>query len=522
MGTGRLADLWDDLDAVAQVLDRTGAGDNAVLELLATDPGVNHPHRRGDPGPGRSGSGCGLHLVSGGKLSRTDRGPGADAHELRSEPSRWWRGLAPELAGRIGSLTTFSRMATDYYRILGVERDADPGLIKKAFRRLARQTHPDANPGDAGAEARFREVAEAYEVLSDPERRRAYDRGEQVDLSGMFGDLDDLLRSVFGGSGFFGGGQSARGQDILVRVGLSLEEAAFGAETTVEFEAEAVCSACGGNGAAAGAQVIGCRGCGGSGMVRSTRSGFFGSMVTTSTCPRCGGRGREITDPLREVPRIGGTSPTSLPQGRGAGRCLGRKPPSAEGQGRRRTAGRRGGGPLRRGASPLRQPVRERGGSPVPPGHDRIDRGGAGGRGGDPPAGGGLPHPAHPARNPAGLGQPATGLRNAPDGGSPARRHVGGGGSGSPQGGVPGRGATLEEPGRTAGRISPARFHAKGAAAKCSEKALVRSGDFGRVGREAGEHDGTDHSVSEVQWIANVFSAGSCRGIDSGRDSGRD
>lgn len=191
-------------------------------------------------------------------------------------------------------------MARDYYRILGVERDADPGVIKKAFRRLARQTHPDANPGDAGAEARFREVAEAYEVLSDPERRRAYDRGEQVDLSGMFGDLDDLLSSVFGGSGFFGAarsGQSARGQDVLVRVSLSLEEAAFGADTTVEFEAEAVCSACGGDGAAAGARVIGCRGCGGSGMVRSTRSGFFGSMVTTSTCPRCGGRGREITDP---------------------------------------------------------------------------------------------------------------------------------------------------------------------------------------------------------------------------------
>ena len=238
-------------------------------------------------------------------------------------------------------------MAKDYYRILGVERDADSGLIKKAFRRLARQTHPDANPGDARAEARFREVAEAYEVLSDPERRRAYDRGEQVDLSGMFGDLDDLLRSVFGGSGFFGagrGGQSARGQDILVRVGLSLEEAAFGAETTVEFEAESVCSACGGDGAAAGAQVIGCRGCGGSGMVRSTRSGFFGSMVTTSTCPRCGGRGREITDPCGRC-RGSGSYPQSrslkveVPAG-----VSGRKPAPAEGQGARpgRREGRRG------------------------------------------------------------------------------------------------------------------------------------------------------------------------------------
>ena len=189
-------------------------------------------------------------------------------------------------------------MAQDYYQILGVPRDADPGRIKKAFRKLARETHPDANPGDQQAEARFREVAEAYEVLSDPDRRRSYDRGEQVDISGMFGNLDDLLRSVFGGSGFFGAastGQDSRGQDVLVRIGLSLEEAAFGAETTVEYQAEAVCSTCGGDGASPGAQVVTCRGGGGGGGGRSTRSGFFGSMVTASPCPRCRGRGREVT-----------------------------------------------------------------------------------------------------------------------------------------------------------------------------------------------------------------------------------
>ena len=189
-------------------------------------------------------------------------------------------------------------MARDYYQILGVDREADSNQIKRAFRRLARQTHPDANPGDPQAEARFREVAEAYEVLSDPDRRRSYDQGEQIDISGMFGDLDDLLRSVFGGSGFFGGqgaSQRSRGQDILVRVGLSLEEAAFGVEKRVEFEAQAACSTCGGDGAAAGSEITSCRGCGGSGMLRSTRSSFFGSMVTTSTCLRCGGRGREVT-----------------------------------------------------------------------------------------------------------------------------------------------------------------------------------------------------------------------------------
>ena len=189
-------------------------------------------------------------------------------------------------------------MAKDYYRILGVDREADAGEIKRAFRRLARETHPDANPGDSQAEARFREVAEAYEVLSDPDRRRSYDRGEQIDVSGLFSDFDDLLRSVFGGSGMFGGAgatRSSRGHDVLVRIGLSLEEAAFGAQTQVEFEAEGVCPKCGGDGAAAGAEVLACRGCGGAGMVRTTRQSFFGAMMTTTTCPRCQGRGREVT-----------------------------------------------------------------------------------------------------------------------------------------------------------------------------------------------------------------------------------
>ena len=189
-------------------------------------------------------------------------------------------------------------MAKDYYRILGVDRDADSNQIKRAFRRLARETHPDANPDDPQAEARFREIAEAYEVLSNPERRHSHDRGEQVDISGMFGNLDDLLRSVFGGSGFFGTAgtaQRSRGQDILVRIGLRLEEAAFGTETNVGFKAEAACSTCGGEGVAAGATVRSCQSCGGSGMVRSTRSSFFGSMVTTTTCPKCRGRGREAS-----------------------------------------------------------------------------------------------------------------------------------------------------------------------------------------------------------------------------------
>ncbi|MDX1469712.1 MAG: DnaJ domain-containing protein, partial [Acidimicrobiia bacterium] len=113
-------------------------------------------------------------------------------------------------------------MATDYYKVLGVERDATTEQIKKAFRRIARETHPDANPDDPEAAARFRSAAEAYEVLSDPDRRARYDRGDTIDLTDLFGGiggLDDLLRSVFGNTGGFGRGaaRQARGRDVLVR-----------------------------------------------------------------------------------------------------------------------------------------------------------------------------------------------------------------------------------------------------------------------------------------------------------------
>ncbi len=129
-------------------------------------------------------------------------------------------------------------MARDYYADLGVARDASPEDIKSAFRRLAREHHPDANPGDPAAESRFRRIAEAYEVLSDPDRRRSYDRGETLefgDLFAGFGGLDDLIRSVFGDGGFFNtqGGRPAsnRGRDVLVGVEVDLASAAFGGET---------------------------------------------------------------------------------------------------------------------------------------------------------------------------------------------------------------------------------------------------------------------------------------------------
>ncbi len=193
-------------------------------------------------------------------------------------------------------------MATDYYDTLGVSRDATTEEIKKAFRKIARETHPDANPGDSTAESGFREAAEAYEVLSDPDRRRRYDRGDVVEIGDLFagvGGIDDILRSVFGEGGLFGSAQSrpARGRDVLVRVEIELTEAAFGAEVPVRFSTRVSCRNCDGNGAEPGTGYQTCSECGGSGAVRVARRSIFGSMTSVSTCPRCRGEGVVITDP---------------------------------------------------------------------------------------------------------------------------------------------------------------------------------------------------------------------------------
>lgn len=194
-------------------------------------------------------------------------------------------------------------MAADYYEVLGVSRDATPDEIKKAFRRIARESHPDANPGDPTAEASFRRAAEAYEVLSDPDRRRRYDRGDTIDIGDLFGSagfggLDDILRSVFGDAGPFAtGARTARGRDVLVRVEVSLAEAAFGTETEVSFQADQVCASCGGDGAAPGSGRITCSSCGGAGQVRVARRSFLGTMMTVSSCPDCDGAGTIIESP---------------------------------------------------------------------------------------------------------------------------------------------------------------------------------------------------------------------------------
>lgn len=207
-------------------------------------------------------------------------------------------------------------MARDYYETLGVARDASTEEVKKAFRRIARETHPDANPGDAEAEARFREAAEAYEVLSDASRRARYDRGDTIDIGDIFGGMggiDDLLRSVFGDGGFFstGGRRSTRGRDVLVTAEVTLEEAAFGTESTVEFQSRQTCTVCAGTGAEPGTGRSTCPECAGAGRVRVAQRSLFGTMMSVTTCPRCSGEGEIITDPCSNCDGEGAVPETS-------------------------------------------------------------------------------------------------------------------------------------------------------------------------------------------------------------------
>jgi len=194
----------------------------------------------------------------------------------------------------------------DYYEVLEVSRTADDGEIKKSYRRLAMRYHPDRNPGDSQAEERFKEISEAYEVLSDPQKRQAYDRfghagvqggggpgfGAGGFAGGGFGDIfGDLFEQAFGRG--FGGRDPGRGADLRYELELSLEEAAQGKTVTISIPSSSVCESCGGNGAKAGSSTVECRTCGGRGQVRMVQ-GFFS---VTRPCPDCGGSGRIIKEP---------------------------------------------------------------------------------------------------------------------------------------------------------------------------------------------------------------------------------
>jgi molecular chaperone DnaJ len=203
----------------------------------------------------------------------------------------------------------------DYYELLGVGRQASPDELKKAYRRLARELHPDANPGDPAAEERFKQVAKAYEVLSDPEQRARYDRFGEQGVGGASGGpggdffgasgLGDLFENLFGGGGGgFGGGFGSRGpsgpprgQDLEVVADVSFVQAVFGDTVAVPVRTAVRCDDCGGSGAGQGTEPVTCSDCNGRGQVQRVRQSMLGQMVTTSACPRCSGLGRVIVTP---------------------------------------------------------------------------------------------------------------------------------------------------------------------------------------------------------------------------------
>jgi molecular chaperone DnaJ len=193
----------------------------------------------------------------------------------------------------------------DYYEVLGIDRSADDTEIKKAFRRLARELHPDTNTEDPQAEDKFKEAAEAYEVLSDPERRRLYDAyGHEGPRSGGYsgfeGSISDLFSAFFGSGGFdaaFGGGRGARagaiqGGDIAVAVSISLVDAARGTQVDVAYDARVRCETCNGNGAEPGTPIVTCPRCHGSGQLQAVSRTAFGQLVRATVCDTCGGDGR--------------------------------------------------------------------------------------------------------------------------------------------------------------------------------------------------------------------------------------
>lgn len=198
----------------------------------------------------------------------------------------------------------------DYYDLLGVSRDATTDEIKRAYRRLARECHPDVNRHDPDAEARFKEITVAYEVLRDPEKRRRYDMfGPDGAARGAdpFGGVDfgfgDLFETIFGGDPFGrrrGGGEPRRGPDAEVHLELDFEEAVFGATKSLEVRVPVECTRCQGSGSEPGRYPETCATCQGAGEVRELRRSLLGQLVTTRTCPACRGQGTRIVAPCQD------------------------------------------------------------------------------------------------------------------------------------------------------------------------------------------------------------------------------
>ena len=210
----------------------------------------------------------------------------------------------------------------DYYEVLGVEKTATADEIKKAYRKKALQYHPDKNPGDKEAEEKFKEAAEAYDVLSNPDKRARYDQFGHAGMSGAAGggspfggwsggmsmdDIFSMFGDIFGGhTGFggFGGGQAQqrryRGSDLRVKVRLNLKEVSTGVEKKFRLKKYVTCTCCGGTGAEGASGTETCPTCKGSGSVVHNQQSIFGTVQTRTTCPQCGGEGRIIKDKCKE------------------------------------------------------------------------------------------------------------------------------------------------------------------------------------------------------------------------------
>jgi molecular chaperone DnaJ len=209
----------------------------------------------------------------------------------------------------------------DYYEILEVTKSASADEIKKAYRKMAIKYHPDKNPGDKAAEEKFKEAAEAYEVLSNPEKKQRYDQYGHAGMGGnggfggggnygggfggmnmddIFSQFGDIFGGHFGGGGFGGGGRGGRrvnrGSNLRVKVKLTLEEIANGVEKKIKVNKYVACKPCNGSGAKDGSAHSTCSTCKGTGQVTRVTNTILGAMQTTSTCPSCGGQGQTITD----------------------------------------------------------------------------------------------------------------------------------------------------------------------------------------------------------------------------------
>ncbi len=217
----------------------------------------------------------------------------------------------------------------DYYEVLGVDKNADDAALKKAYRVLAKKYHPDTNPGDAEAEAKFKEASEAYGILSDPDKRRQYDQFghaafengggggyTNMNMDDIFGSFGDIFGDLFGGGfGGFGGGRRRtnpnapqRGANVRIQMRITLEEACFGVEKEIEIPMKVECKTCGGNGAKPGTSPITCGHCGGKGQILQTQQSILGMFQNVTTCPNCGGKGTVIREKCPDCHGNGYTS----------------------------------------------------------------------------------------------------------------------------------------------------------------------------------------------------------------------